>query len=110
MKKETGCSQCPHAVFRFNGGNGATTCDLLGSKIVAYGHKVPTENPAECPLLSSVGTFFPVDIEALRTAFQNGVNKEVHSFWVVLQLVTYDCDETGNWLLTPKGKQMLGIL
>ena len=45
-----GCSTCEHHWFRFNGGVGATTCGLLGHRIVAYGTTTPAGRPAECPL------------------------------------------------------------
>lgn len=43
-----GCSTCEHAIRRFNNGNGATTCALLGHVMVAVG-KTPTTMPEECP-------------------------------------------------------------
>lgn len=45
-----GCSTCPHAQWKFNGGKGATLCDLLDREIVAYGHKLPVIPPEKCPL------------------------------------------------------------
>lgn len=48
-----GCATCPSAEQRFNNGNGATTCSLLGNRIVAIGHKPLTTRPAECPLPSA---------------------------------------------------------
>lgn len=45
-----GCSTCEHHWFRFNGGVGATTCGLLGHRIVAYGTRIPVGRPSECPL------------------------------------------------------------
>ena len=52
-KPSVACSGCEHAVRRFNGGRGATTCDLLGGRIVAYG-RTPTTQPSECPLSEGV--------------------------------------------------------
>jgi hypothetical protein len=46
----TGCSTCPLALFRFNNGNGATTCAKLGHRIVSYGHRALMTRPADCPL------------------------------------------------------------
>ena len=46
----SGCSECDAAGVRFNNGRGATTCDRLGSRIVAYGFDMPTTRPSECPL------------------------------------------------------------
>jgi hypothetical protein len=51
-----GCSTCPHAERRFNGGNGATTCRLLGGRIVATGHEPPGTRPDECPLPRNAST------------------------------------------------------
>lgn len=45
-----GCATCAHAISRFNGGNGATTCSLLRSRIVSYGKQVPEDRPEDCPL------------------------------------------------------------
>lgn len=48
MKK---CSECKHAILRFNNGNGATTCNLLSGRIVVYGmHQDIT--PKICPYVA----------------------------------------------------------
>lgn len=44
-----GCSTCPFGTFRFNGGNGAMTCEKLRNRIVRYGHH-HTERALTCPL------------------------------------------------------------
>lgn len=49
MTKKT-CSTCKHAVKRFNNGNGATTCGLLGGMIVVHSRKDDV-TPAMCPYL-----------------------------------------------------------
>ena len=42
------CKNCKHSLLRFNGGNGATTCNLLFGRIVLYGHN-QDRSPKECP-------------------------------------------------------------
>jgi hypothetical protein len=44
------CKDCVHASLRFNGGNGATTCNLLNEYIVIHGHH-QDKTPDICPLL-----------------------------------------------------------
>ncbi len=46
-----GCSSCPQASARFDGERGATTCALLGGRIVAEGWSMPTSPPPGCPLV-----------------------------------------------------------
>lgn len=44
-----GCKGCKHASFRYNGGQGATTCALLDDLVVGTG-PMPQERPSNCPL------------------------------------------------------------
>jgi hypothetical protein len=50
------CSSCQYATLRFNGGNGATTCERLRGRIVATGTKLPTRRPELCPLEDDQGS------------------------------------------------------
>ncbi len=47
--KPPNCHECEHHAQRFNGGQGAITCDALSNRIVQYGWK-SVGRPAECPL------------------------------------------------------------
>jgi len=48
--KPRGCAYCEHAAPRYNGGRGATTCELLQGRIVSVGHGKPAGRPDGCPL------------------------------------------------------------